>query len=110
MGSITDKQLARVEQQYKVYEAMINSMTKQERASQNSWQKALQKTASSKRVWQRRVRCCGISWVFTGMKAQMQTMSRMMAISGGASGLMGMPGMDDEEMMSLSWVELDLGQ
>lgn len=101
MGSITDKQLARVEQQYKVYEAMINSMTKQERAQPE----LLAKSPSRRR---RIARGSGkeesdvaeLVGVFTGMRAQMQTMSRMMAISGGASGLMGMPGMDDEEMMS----------
>ena len=101
MGSITDKQLARVEQQYKVYEAMINSMTKQERAQPE----LLAKSPSRRR---RVARGSGkeesdvaeLVGVFTGMRAQMQTMSRMMAISGGASGLMGMPGMDDEEMMS----------
>ncbi|WPT10645.1 Signal recognition particle 54 kDa protein [Picochlorum sp. SENEW3] len=101
MGSITDKQLARVEQQYKVYEAMINSMTKQERAQPE----LLAKSPSRRR---RVARGSGkeesdvaeLVGVFTGMRAQMQTMSRMMAISGGTSGLMGMPGMDDEEMMS----------
>lgn len=101
MGSITDKQLARVEQQYKVYEAMINSMTVQEREQPE----LLAKNPSRRR---RIARGCGkeesdvaeLVGVFTGMRAQMQTMSRMMAISGGAGGLMGMPGMDDEEMMS----------
>jgi signal recognition particle subunit SRP54 len=101
MGSITDKQLARVEQQYKVYEAMINSMTVQEREQPE----LLAKNPSRRR---RIARGCGkeesdvaeLVGVFTGMRAQMQTMSRMMAISGGAGGLMGMPGMDDEEMMA----------
>lgn len=101
MGSITDKQLARVEQQYKVYEAMINSMTKQEREQPE----LLAKNPSRRR---RIARGSGkeesdvaeLVGVFTAMRSQMQTMSRMMAISGGASGLMGMPGMDDEEMMA----------
>lgn len=101
MGSITDKQLARVEQQYKIYEAMINSMTVQEREQPE----LLAKNPSRRR---RIARGCGkeesdvaeLVGVFTGMRAQMQTMSRMMAISGGTGGMMGMPGMDDEEMMA----------
>lgn len=101
MGSISDKQLARVEKQYKIYESMINSMTKDERAAPELLAKSPSRrrrvARGSGRTEQEVSELIG---VFTGMRAQMQTMSRMMAISGGATGLAGMPGMDDEEMMA----------
>lgn len=98
MNKITEKQLAKVEKQYKRYEAMINSMTRQEREEPE----LLAKSPSRRR---RVARGSGHSEqdiselvaMFTGMRVQLQTMSRMMALSGGAAG---MPGMSDEEMMA----------
>lgn len=101
MGSVTDKQLARLEKQYKQYEAMINSMTKQERETPE----LLAKSPSRRR---RVARGSGrteqdvaeLIAVFTGMRSQMQSLSRMMALSGGVQNIPGMPAMSDEEMMA----------
>ena len=96
MGGITDKQLAAVERQYKAYEAMINSMTKEERekpdllAKQPSRRRRIARGSGKE---EREVQ--ELVGVFVAMRGQMQTMSKMMAISGGMP-----PGMDDEEMMS----------
>lgn len=95
MSGITDKQLAAVEKQYKAYEAMINSMTAEERKTPDLLAK---QPARRRRI----ARGSGkdesevqeLVGVFVAMRAQMSTMSRMMAISGGVP-----PGMDDEEMM-----------
>jgi signal recognition particle subunit SRP54 len=95
MGGITDKQLAQVERQYKAYEAMINSMTKEERevpdllAKQPARRRRIARGSGKeeKEVQE-------LVGVFVAMRSQMQTMSKMMAISGGMP-----PGMDDEEMM-----------
>jgi len=95
MGGITDKQLAAVERQYKAYEAMINSMTKEERETPDLLAK---QPARRRRI----ARGSGkdesevqeLVGVFVAMRSQMQTMSKMMAISGGMP-----PGMDDDEMM-----------
>jgi hypothetical protein len=38
--------------------------------------------------------------VFTGMRSQMQGLSRVMALSGGGMNIPGMPTMSDEEMMA----------
>jgi len=101
MGSITDKQLEKVERQYKEYEAMIGSMTKKEREQPE----LLAKSPSRRR---RVARGSGRSEqdvselvaVFTGMRSQMQSLSRMMALSGGVANVPGMPAMSDEEMMA----------
>lgn len=98
MNKITEKQLAGVEKQYKRYEAMISSMTGKEKEAPE----LLAKSPSRRR---RVARGSGhteqdvseLVAMFTGMRAQLQTMSRMMALGGG-----GMPGgmMSDEEMMA----------
>jgi signal recognition particle subunit SRP54 len=97
MNKITEKQLQAVEKKYKRYEAMIGSMTKQER----ELPELLAKSQSRRR---RIARGSGykaedvteLVAMFTGMRAQLQTMSRMMALGGG-----GMPGqMSDEDMMA----------
>jgi len=102
MGAITDKQLQKVEKTYKTYEAMINSMTDKERTTPE----LLAKSPSRRR---RIARGAGhpepsvseLVAMFATMRAQMQNMSRMMALSGGmGGGLPGMPGMSDEEMMA----------
>jgi signal recognition particle subunit SRP54 len=95
MGGISDKQIARVEKQYKSYEAMINSMTKEEREKPD----LLAKQPSRRRRIARgsgkdESEVAELVGVFVGMRSQMQSMSKMMAISGGMP-----PGMDDEEMM-----------
>ena len=96
MNKISEKQLAAVEKKYKRYESMIGSMTKQER----QLPELLAKSQSRRR---RIARGSGyeaedvteLVAMFTGMRAQLQTMSRMMALGGG-----GMPGqMSDEDMM-----------
>ena len=98
MNKISEKQLAGVEKQYKQYEAMINSMTKKEREAPE----LLAKNPSRRR---RVARGSGhtekdiseLVAMFTSMRAQMSTMSRMMALGGG-----GMPSsmMSDEDMMA----------
>lgn len=96
MNKISEKQLAAVEKKYKRYESMIGSMTKKER----EFPELLAKSQSRRR---RIARGSGykaedvteLVAVFTGMRVQLQTMSRMMALGGG-----GMPGqMSDEDMM-----------
>merc|ERR1719183_2117994 len=95
MSGITDKQLAAVEKQYKAYEAMINSMTAEERKTPDLLAK---QPARRRRI----ARGSGkdesevqeLVGVFVAMRSQMQTMSKMMAISGGLP-----PRMDDDEMM-----------
>ena len=82
MSGITDKQLAAVEKQYKAYEAMINSMTAEERKTPDLLAK---QPARRRRI----ARGSGkdesevqeLVGVFVAMRAQMSTMSRMMAIS-----------------------------
>lgn len=97
MNKISEKQLAAVEKKYKRYESMIGSMTKQER----ELPELLAKSQSRRR---RIARGSGykpedvteLVAMFTGMRTQLQTMSRMMALGGG-----GMPGqMSDEDMMA----------
>jgi signal recognition particle subunit SRP54 len=97
MNKITEKQLSAIEKKYKRYESMIGSMTKQER----ELPELLAKSQSRRR---RIARGSGyeaedvteLVAMFTGMRAQLQTMSRMMALGGG-----GMPGqMSDEDMMA----------
>ncbi|KAL4549252.1 hypothetical protein Ndes2526B_g04283 [Nannochloris sp. 'desiccata'] len=97
MNKISEKQLAAVEKKYKRYESMIGSMTKKER----EFPELLAKSQSRRR---RIARGSGykaeddvteLVAMFTGMRVQLQTMSRMMALGGG-----GMPGqMSDEDMM-----------
>ncbi|KAL6782769.1 SRP54L [Auxenochlorella protothecoides x Auxenochlorella symbiontica] len=101
MSGVSDKQLQAVEAQYKVYESMIQSMTRQERANPD----LLAKMPSRRRRVARgsgreEAQVAELIAVYTSMRAQMQTMTRMMALSGGASGLGGMPSMSDEEMMA----------
>ena len=100
MNKISEKQLAGVEKQYVRYESMISSMTKKER----EYPELLAKSPSRRR---RVARGSGhteqdiseLVAMFTGMRGQLQTMSRMMALGGG-QGMMGLPSMSDEEMMS----------
>jgi signal recognition particle subunit SRP54 len=100
MGNINDKQLARVEKQYTRYEAMLASMTAAERAAPE----LLAKGASRRRRVARgsghqEADVAELVAVFTGMRAQMQSLSRMMALGGGGAAA-GMPAMSDEEMMA----------
>ena len=98
MNKVTEKQIAALEKKYKQYESMISSMTKKEREAPE----LLAKSPSRRR---RVARGSGrteqdiaeLVATFTGMRQQMQTMSRMMALGGG-----GMPSgmMSDEEMMA----------
>ncbi|KAL4537855.1 hypothetical protein Ndes2437B_g08950 [Nannochloris sp. 'desiccata'] len=91
MNKISEKQLAAVEKKYKRYESMIGSMTKKER----EFPELLAKSQSRRR---RIARGSGykaedvteLVAMFTGMRVQLQTMSRMMALGGG-----GMPGQNE---------------
>ena len=101
MGAMTDKQLQKVEKAYKTYESMISSMTKQEREQPE----LLAKTPGRRR---RVARGSGFEekdvaelvGLFAAMRSQMQNLTKMMALSGGMSGIPGMPSMTDEEMMA----------
>ncbi|PRW50901.1 Signal recognition particle 54 kDa chloroplastic isoform B [Chlorella sorokiniana] len=100
MNKVNEKQLAEVERKYKTYESMIQSMTKQEREQPE----LLAKSPSRRRRIARgsgrtEEQVAELIGMFTSMRAQMQTLSRMMALSGGAQGVAGMPQMSDEEMM-----------
>ncbi|KAI7844769.1 hypothetical protein COHA_001651 [Chlorella ohadii] len=100
MNKVNEKQLAEVERKYKTYESMIQSMTKQEREQPE----LLAKNPSRRRRIARgsgrtEEQVAELIGMFTSMRAQMQTLSRMMALSGGAQGMAGMPQMSDEEMM-----------
>ncbi|KAL4430056.1 hypothetical protein ABPG77_004426, partial [Micractinium sp. CCAP 211/92] len=100
MNQIQDKQIQEVERRYAIFESMINSMTKKEREQPELLAKS---PSRRRRVAQGSGRSeeqvSELVAMFASMRAQMQTMSRMMALSGGAQGLAGMPQMSDEEMM-----------
>lgn len=100
MNQIQEKQIQEVERRYAVFESMINSMTKKEREQPELLAKS---PSRRRRVAQGSGRSeeqvSELVAMFASMRAQMQTMSRMMALSGGAQGLAGMPQMSDEEMM-----------
>lgn len=101
MNKVTEKQLEKLERQYQRYENMIGSMTKKEREEPE----LLAKSPSRRR---RVARGSGFNEqdvaelvaVFTGMRSQMQGLSRVMALSGGGMNIPGMPQMSDEEMMA----------
>ncbi|KAL4443989.1 hypothetical protein ABPG75_011726 [Micractinium tetrahymenae] len=100
MNKIQEKQIQEVERRYAQYESMINSMTKAEREQPELLAKS---PSRRRRVAQGSGRSeeqvSELVAMFASMRAQMQTMSRMMALSGGAQGMAGMPQMSDEEMM-----------
>eukprot|EP00877_Chromochloris_zofingiensis_P011891 jgi/Chrzof1/6956/Cz02g05130.t1_CPSRP54A[v5.2] len=92
-NQITEKQLYEAEKKFKSYEAMINSMTTEERETPE----LLMKSPSRRR---RIAEGSGRSneqiqqmlTEFTAMRAQMQTMSKMMKL--------GVPGQSDEELVT----------
>ncbi|PSC75432.1 Signal recognition particle 54 kDa, chloroplastic [Micractinium conductrix] len=100
MNKVQDKQIQEVERKYAVYESMIQSMTKKEREQPE----VLAKSPSRRRriaqgSGRTEEQVSELIAMFASMRAQMQTLSRMMALSGGAQGMAGMPQMSDEEMM-----------
>lgn len=84
MASITEKQLGEAEKKFKKYEAMIKSMTVEERENPD-----LMATSSSRR--RRVARGSGtkegevaeLVATYSGMKRQMGGLSKMMRLSGG---------------------------
>eukprot|EP00884_Botryococcus_braunii_P013881 jgi/Botrbrau1/22494/Bobra.114_2s0020.1 len=94
MSAVTDKQMAEVEKRFRVFESMINSMTKEEREKPE----LLARTPSRRR---RIARGSGrtdqdvaqLLASFTSIKSQMRTFSSMMG------GLMGKPKMTDKELL-----------
>lgn len=88
MASISEKQLGEAEKKFRKYEAMIKSMTKEERENPD-----LLAVSTSRR--RRIARGAGhqegevaeLIATFTGMRAQMGHFSKMMKLSGGMPGV-----------------------
>ncbi|EIE18517.1 signal recognition particle protein [Coccomyxa subellipsoidea C-169] len=97
MNQITEKQLNEAEKQFKMFEALINSMTPEERTNPD----LLAKTASRRRRIARgagriEVDVTNMIGTFGGMRAKMQSLSKMMKMGGGAPG---MPQLSDQELL-----------
>ena len=95
----TDKQAAAAEKQFRVYESMIQSMTREERTNPD----LLAKTPSRRRRVARgsgrtETDVAGLVATFASMRSRMRSLSRMLA-AGGAGGAAGMPSMTDEELL-----------
>ena len=96
---IPDKQAAAAEKQFRVYESMIQSMTRDERTNPD----LLAKTPSRRRRVARGsgrtdTDVAGLVATFASMRSRMRSLSKMLA-AGGAGGVAGMPSMTDEELM-----------
>ena len=93
------KQAAAAEKQFRVYESMIQSMTREERANPD----LLAKTPSRRRRVARgsgrtETDVAGLVATFASMRSRMRSLSKMLA-AGGAGGAAGMPSMTDEELL-----------
>ncbi|KAK9902214.1 hypothetical protein WJX75_007861 [Coccomyxa subellipsoidea] len=97
MNQISEKQLNEAEKQFKQFEALINSMTPEERSNPD----LLAKTASRRRRIARgagrvEVDVTNMIGTFGGMRSKMQSLSKMMKMGGGAPG---MPQLSDQELL-----------
>ncbi|CAL5228389.1 g11512 [Coccomyxa viridis] len=97
MNQISEKQLNDAEKQFKTFESMINSMTPQERTNPD----LLAKTASRRRriargSGRKEVDVTNMIGTFSGMRAKMQSVSKMMKMN---SGMPGMPQMSEQELL-----------
>ncbi|KAI3427161.1 hypothetical protein D9Q98_007098 [Chlorella vulgaris] len=100
MNKVNEKQVNEVERKYAQYESMIQSMNKKEREAPELLAKSpsrRRRVAMGSGRTEEEVQ--ELIAMFTSMRMQMQTMSRMMALSGGGQGMAGMPAMSDEEML-----------
>ncbi|BDA48216.1 Signal recognition particle protein [Coccomyxa sp. Obi] len=97
MNQISEKQLNEAEKQFKMFESLINSMTPEERSNPD----LLAKTASRRRRIARgagraEVDVTNMIGTFGGMRAKMQSLSKMMKMGGG---MPGMPQLSDQELL-----------
>ncbi|CAL8466014.1 g5550 [Coccomyxa elongata] len=97
MNQISEKQLNEAEKQFKMFESLINSMTPTERSNPD----LLAKTASRRRRIARgagraEVDVTNMIGTFGGMRAKMQSLSKMMKAGGG---MPGMPQLSDQELL-----------
>lgn len=99
IGSISDKQMQAAEKQFKVYESMIQSMTREERRNPDLLARAPSRRRRVARGSGRtETDVAGLVATFASMRSRMRSLSRMLA-AGGAGGAAGMPSMTDDELM-----------
>eukprot|EP00210_Caulerpa_lentillifera_P001712 g1645.t1 len=100
MSQISDKQLYAAEKQFKIYDSLIKSMTKAERANPDLLAKS---TARRRRIAKGSGRTeydvNSLIGTFAAMRSTMQNMSRMMALRQGGTSVPGMPTMSNEEIL-----------
>lgn len=83
---ISDKQLYAVEKQFKIYDSLIKSMTPQERENPDLLAKSPSRRRRIARGSGRTERDVNdLFGTFTGMRATMQNMTKMLGLKGGIS-------------------------
>ena len=97
MSGITDKQLAAAEKQFAIYESMINSMTAKERTQPELLAKSVSRRRRVARGSGRTEKeVADLMGVFTRLRMQMQSVTKMMAMGGALP-----PGMmNDDDIMN----------
>ena len=109
VGGISDKAAAAAEKQFKEFESMIQSMTRDERANPD----LLARVPSRRRrvargSGRKEADVAGLLATFSGMRGRMRSLSSMLA-AGGGGGLPGMPSMTDKELMEATIASASAG-